>query len=108
MKEYIEREQAIALFYPVDPENDGSDGCTIVYKSGNFSSSEIETMLSDLPAVDVAEVVRCQDCKYRIYKDMGDDIGMIGGCQIWGAALPGDFYCAHGARMEKEDEHEAG
>lgn len=108
MKEYIEREQAIALFYPVDPENDGSDGCTIVYKSGNFSSSEIETMLSDLPAVDVAEVVRCQDCKYRIYKDMGDDIGMIGGCQIWGVALPGDFYCAHGARMDKEDEHEAG
>lgn len=56
MKEYIEREQAIALFYPVDPENDGSDGCTIVYKSGNFSSSEIEAMLSDLPAADVAEV----------------------------------------------------
>ena len=54
MKEYIEREQAIALFYPVDPENDGSDGCTIVYKSGNFSSSEIEAMLSDLPAADVA------------------------------------------------------
>lgn len=25
MKEYIEREQAIALFYPVDPENDGMD-----------------------------------------------------------------------------------
>lgn len=49
-----------------------------------------------------------QDCKYRIYKDMGDDIGMIGGCQIWGVALPGDFYCAHGARMDKEDEHEAG
>lgn len=46
--------------------------------------------------------------KYRIYKDMGDDIGMIGGCQIWGVALPGDFYCAHGARMDKEDEHEAG
>ena len=56
MKEYIEREQAIALFYPVDPENDGSDGCTIVYKSGNFSSSEIEAMLSDLPAANVAEV----------------------------------------------------
>ena len=108
MKEYIEREQAIALFYPVDPENDGSDGCTIVYKSGNFSSSEIEAMLSDLPAADVAEVVRCQDCKYRIYKDMGDDIGMIGGCQVWGVALPGDFYCAHGAHVDKEDEHEAG
>lgn len=58
MKEYIEREKAIALFYPVDPENDGSDGCTIVYKSGNFSSSEIEAMLSDLPTDDVAEVRR--------------------------------------------------
>lgn len=107
MKEYIEREQAIALFYPVDPENDGSDECTIVYKSGNFSSSEIEAMLSDLPAADVAEVVYCQNCKYRIYKDMGDDIGMIGGCQVWGVALPGDFYCAHGAHVDKEDEHEA-
>ena len=59
-------------------------------------------------AADVAEVVRCQDCKYRIYKDMGDDIGMIGGCQVWGVALPGDFYCAHGAHVDKEDEHEAG
>lgn len=82
MKEYIEREQAIALFYPVDPENDGSDGCTIVYKSGNFSSSEIEAMLSDLPAADVAEVRHgrwifepgkipyCSECKE--YSDDGD------------------------------------
>ena len=82
MKEYIEREQAIALFYPVDPENDGSDGCTIVYKSGNFSSSEIEAMLLDLPAADVAEVRHgrwifepgkipyCSECKE--YSDDGD------------------------------------
>ena len=82
MKEYIEREQAIALVYPVDPENDGSDGCTIVYKSGNFSSSEIEAMLLDLPAADVAEVRHgrwifepgkipyCSECKE--YSDDGD------------------------------------
>lgn len=40
MKEYIEREQAIALFYPVDPENDGSDGCTMEYpvKPDDFCS----------------------------------------------------------------------
>ena len=102
MKEYIEREQAIALFYPVDPENDGSDGCTIVYKSGNFSSSEIEAMLSDLPAADVAEVRHgrwifepgkipyCSECKE--YSDDGDK---------------GATFCPWcGVRMDKEDEHD--
>ena len=103
MKEYIEREQAIALFYPVDPENDGSDGCTIVYKSGNFSSSEIEAMLSDLPTAEVAEVRHgrwifepgkipyCSECKE--YSDDGDK---------------GATFCPWcGVRMDKEDEHEA-
>ena len=102
MKEYIEREQAIALFYPVDPENDGSDGCTIVYKSGNFSSSEIEAMLLDLPAADVAEVRHgrwifepgkipyCSECKE--YSDDGDK----------GAA-----FCPWcGTRMNKEAAHD--
>ena len=67
----------------------------------------VSEVLQIIPAADMVEVVRCQNCKYRIYKDMGDDIGMIGGCKVWGVALPGDFYCAHSARMDKEDEHEA-
>ena len=57
MPKYIELEQAIDLFYPEDPENDGSDGCTTVLKSGNYTSAEIESMLSNLPAADVAPVV---------------------------------------------------
>ena len=73
---------------------------------GTDAYFQIKSILFGLKAADVVEVVRCQNCKYRIYKDMGDDIGMIGGCQVWGVALPGDFYCAHGARMDKEDEHE--
>ncbi len=56
MAEYIDREKAIDLFYPVDPENDGSDGCTVLFQSGNYSSDEIETMLSELPAADVDPV----------------------------------------------------
>lgn len=56
MAEYIERQAAIDLFYPVDPENDGSDGCTVVYKPGKYSSDEIEAMLSELPAADVVPV----------------------------------------------------
>lgn len=57
MPKYIELEKAINLFYPVDPENDGSDGCTTVLKSEKYSSEEIESMLSELPAADVAPVV---------------------------------------------------
>ena len=103
MKEYIEREQAIDLFYPVDPENDGSDGCTIVYKSGNFSSSEIEAMLSDLPTAEVAEVRHgrwidgvCSECGFdaMYYKGIP-------------AQVYTDYCPSCGARMEKEDEHEA-
>ena len=56
MTEYIKKEDAIELFWPVDPENDGSDGCTVALKCGHYNSDEIEAMLSDLPAADVAEV----------------------------------------------------
>ena len=56
MAEYIERQKAIDLFSPVDPENDGSDGTTLVCLSINYSSAEIESKLSDMPAEDVAPV----------------------------------------------------
>ena len=60
MPKYIELEKAINLFYPVDPENDGSNGCTTVLKSEKYSSEEIESMLSDLPVSDVAPVVHAK------------------------------------------------
>ena len=95
----------------------GVDGCIsalhVQAKGDLFQEGAIKLVeatrdyIASLSTADVVEVVRCQNCKYRIYKDMGDDIGMIGGCKVWGVALPGDFYCAHSARMDKEDEHEA-
>ena len=56
MAEYIERQKAIDLFFPVDPENDGSDGTTLVCQSLNYSSADIESKLSDMPTEDVAPV----------------------------------------------------
>ena len=56
MAEYVERQKAIDLFYPVDPENDGSDGATLVCQSLNYSSADVESILSDMPAEDVAPV----------------------------------------------------
>lgn len=80
----------------------------------------------------MSEFLRCRDCKHdkgkcvgssrrgghkncfepremtnadRIYKDMGDDIGMIGACELFGVVLPGDFYCAHGDRMDRRNDN---
>lgn len=83
MPKYIELEQAIDLFYPEDPENDGSDGCTTVLKSGNYTSAEIESMLSNLPAADVAPVVQgkwepgnpiCPVCGNDKFKGLDADV----------------------------------
>lgn len=56
MVEYISREAAENLFYTVDPENDGSDGGTIILMPGTYNSAEIEEMLDNLPAADVEPV----------------------------------------------------
>ena len=64
MDKYIKAEDLIDRIYPVDPENDGSDGCTVVYKNLTLSSPEIEAILEELPAADVVPVVRCQECKH--------------------------------------------
>lgn len=50
------------------------------------------------PTVDAVPVIRCKDCDNRVYINMGDEIGVVGGCAIWETALPEDFYCAYGKR----------
>ena len=50
--------------------------------------------------VDAVEVVRCKDCKHRIYVDMGDDIGAVGGCELLGIAADYDCFCSYGERKD--------
>lgn len=109
MTEYIKREDAINLFLPVDPENDGSDGCTVVLKCGHYNSNEIEAMLSDLPAAEVAEV-RHGRWKNGICTDCGFDIRCLtdGENDLEEWVWEGLDYCPNcGCRMDKEAEHEA-
>lgn len=40
MDKYIKAQDLIDRIYPVDPENDGSDGCTVVYQNLTFSSPD--------------------------------------------------------------------
>ena len=61
-----------------------------------ISSEEVEQAIVDAPAVDAVAVVRCGECAHRVYKEINDC--EIGGCELFGVALPCDFYCANGKR----------
>ena len=112
MAEYIKREDAIELFWPVDPENDGSDGCTVGLKCGHYNSNEIETMLSDLPAAEVAEVRHG-----RWVSPHWRNSDFACNCSVCGGEAMHREYRWHersiypicpncGARMDKEADHE--
>ena len=62
--------------------------------------SAVISYLSELHTVDAVEVVRCKDCIHRVYVDMGDDIGEIGGCELFGCAMPYDAFCSYGERKD--------
>lgn len=64
MSDYISRKAAVDAFFPVDPENDGSDGTTPVYLEQNYSNNEIESILWEVPAADVEPVVSCKGCEH--------------------------------------------
>lgn len=83
MAEYIERSAAI-------------EAAKHAWAKGLEPSQYIEA----LPAADVAPVVRCKDCKHRIYKNMGDEIGEIGGCGLFNCAMPNEGFCSHGERKD--------
>lgn len=112
MPKYIELEKAINLFYPVDPENDGSDGCTTVLKSEKYSSEEIESMLSDLPVSDVAPVVHAKwiylgkggDFSWQIDgRGQSWDIWECSNCKCKSCGSPQPKRCPHcDAKMDLE------
>ena len=77
MPEYIKREAALMKLM--------QDGCS----AKNLQS------ISDMPAADVAPVVRCKDCKHS-WEDIGGLCCSHGACVD--LTVPGDFYCAYGER----------
>ena len=60
-------------------------------------------LIEKAPTVDVVIVTQCKDCKHRIYKNMGDEIGEIGGCGLFNCAMPNEGFCSHGERKDGGD-----
>lgn len=114
MPEYVDKEKAIDLFYSIDPENDGSDGCTTVLASDDYTSEEIEEMLSLLPVADVAPVVHGRwkgwiTPAFYGPDDFGDPIyrdAIFYRCSICGrkSAIKENFCPNCGAKLDLEDD----
>lgn len=104
MDKYIKAQDLIDRIYPVDPENDGSDGCTIVFQNLKLSSQEIEAIVDDIPAADVAPVVHAQWEKISEPDEDGNVWYRCPICQHNDKQSPGInvlhcWYC--GARMDR-------
>ena len=108
MDKYIKAQDLIDRIYPVDPENDGSDGCTVVYKSLTLSSPEIEAIVEELPAADVVPVVRCLECKHykehrtKKYGNLICRCTRMGKYDMDYPVKPDDF-CSYGERRETNE-----
>lgn len=57
MKKYVAVDDIFDALYPVDPECDGSDGCTVVLQNLTYSSADIEGLIDQIPAADVVPVL---------------------------------------------------
>lgn len=106
MREYITKAKVIeAIEKAIAPEiTTIGDYETI----GVFTRESIERIVSNLPAADVAEVVRCRDCKWFNQYTMeceSDDVATDheGGASFSLNFGPNDF-CSYGRRKEAAHE----
>ena len=84
MAEYIEREAAISWFMPY------------VHIGGYISADDMVEDIRNLPAADVAPVVRCKDCRW-LY-DQADDYCCVNHKVLM--KITPDSYCSYGEREE--------
>lgn len=111
MKEYIERaaaEQVIAAIMPSMSTPDGAGANDEMVFAAQEMCADALSAVHRLPAADVAEVVRCAQCKHaRESKDAFDWDGKTPLCECAYMTQPNRWheYCSWGKR--KEDEHEA-
>ena len=83
-----------------------ADKFILALMDASLSSVDEDTILDlvdSIPTVDAVIVTRCKDCKHRIYKDMGEEIGEIGGCGLFNCAMPNEGFCSLGERKDGGD-----
>ena len=98
MKEYIERDAITRAFRETDPDLFTEYDEHYEVESG-YSHEAVESIIAGLPAADVVEVVRCGECRHA-------EDSLVLWCNEHEQAVSKLDFCSHGARMDKEDEHD--
>lgn len=93
MKEYIERAALKRELAPYE-ENDFSQQMDVIL-----------AIVDAQPTADVVEVTFCKDCRYYQDTKVNEKGFLI--CPASGMEITKTDYCSYGARMDKEDKHEA-
>ena len=89
MGDYISRDLAIARLTKVEVTN----------RLATMTDAKRE--IAEMPAADVAPVVRCKDCEYS-WEDIGGLTCGYGRCVD--CIVPEDFFCADGAKRGTADD----
>lgn len=101
MKEYIERDEAIAVIEELQkeccPVGMFSRNATYGTDRERFDALEkVIDKMDSIPAADVVEVVRCRDCAKR---------EICRTSNTWAVAPSDDWFCADGERKGGENDH---
>lgn len=95
MDKYIKEQDLIDRIYPIDPDNDGSDGCTVIAQNITLSSQEIEALVDEIPPADVTQIVHAR------WEMKPTFMGNISCCSECGNPAPETNYCPNcGAKMD--------
>ena len=92
MDEYIDRGTAISKLNALE------------VIEPNATMEAARRLLADMPAADVAPVVRCKDCTHCVRTTDIDGPGLF--CSIWGRQwnrVQLDDFCSYGERKDGED-----
>lgn len=94
MSDYIERDKAFNAVLKLIPKVDDDGYCWVI-------RGDAATAIDSIHAADVAEVVRCKDCRHRDPEDNKCDCGQLerAGCVF---PVDDDYFCAYGKKRETD------
>ena len=99
MTDYIQRDTAIELMKKEAAEMSESFE-ELGGESGIYAEAyeDAANMLQDMPAADVAEVVRCEGCKHSYTKNRPCDTALFRWCRKWDNIVRDCDFCSYGER----------
>lgn len=90
MAVYIERDAALAMVQPDDPND---ERCAVTVAT---AKRLVRHILTATPAADVAPVVRCMDCKHLVSVNVNGK--GIPTCRVSGMEVAPDEFCSRGEK----------